>query len=155
MTEGGCQSFIWRRAHLQTYPYVELAVEAVAVLGVSLKVVAREEPVGGKCEAGVGRFGDVERRQDQLAASTRQSAPGPMPTQKRCCTLSLLASRHSSSLNLNMHVSASCSTAMPSSLRVKLRTVISSDCLYELGFWSQAVIIQSRRHEWLTIRSSS
>lgn len=39
-------------------------------------------------------------------------------------TLSFLASRQTSSLNLNMQASASWSTATPSSLKVKLRTTI-------------------------------
>jgi hypothetical protein len=45
--------FIWRSSPSPTYSDVELAVEPVAVLGVALKVVAREEAIGGKGEADV------------------------------------------------------------------------------------------------------
>jgi hypothetical protein len=45
---------------------VELAEELIAVLRVTLKVIAREEAVGREGKAYVRRLGDVERGQDQL-----------------------------------------------------------------------------------------
>jgi hypothetical protein len=48
----------------RTDPDEKLAEEPIAILGVALKVVSREEAVGGKGEADVGGFGDIERRQN-------------------------------------------------------------------------------------------
>ncbi len=133
----------------ETNSDIQLAEKAVPVLGSALKAVPREKPVGGKGEAYVGGFGDVEGCQGQLGAVWVESVVGfgqtagedmQHDTMRRIFeqgaergsetraklprTLSFFASRQTSSLNLNMQASASCSTATPSSLRVKFRTTI-------------------------------
>ena len=67
MTEGGL-SYKQHEQHGtegggRTDPDEKLAEEPIAILGVALIVVSREEAVGGKGAADVGGFGDVERRQ--------------------------------------------------------------------------------------------
>lgn len=49
-----------------SYADVQLAEEAVAVLGRALKVVAREELVDGEREADICRLGQVEGSESQL-----------------------------------------------------------------------------------------
>jgi hypothetical protein len=51
----------------KTNPDIQLAKEAVPILRGALKIVSREESVGGEGEADVSRLGDVERCQGQLA----------------------------------------------------------------------------------------
>ncbi len=109
-----------------TNPDIELTEEPFAVLSVALKVVAREELVGSEREADIGRLGDIESRQGQLRRLAKRirrcisrAAEQAVPR-----TFSFLASRHTSSLNLNKQVRASWRTATPSSFSVKLRTTI-------------------------------
>lgn len=42
------------------YPYVQLTVEPVSILGISFEAIPRKESIGGERDADVCRFGQVQ-----------------------------------------------------------------------------------------------